>query len=79
MLPVCKDLNGIHLCQHSVLMPGLWPVVQGYRCLPDVHLAVLEDLCASRLARPVLGAAANAPACMEDADRTCHIQVSYAA
>jgi hypothetical protein len=53
-------------------------VVQGYRCIPDVQLLALEDLCAARLAKPLLGAASDVAAGITNADKTCHIQVTPA-
>jgi hypothetical protein len=55
---------------------GLLRAVQAYRCLPDVQLVDLEDVCAKKLSGPLLGAATNRGAA--DADRMCHIQVTLA-
>jgi hypothetical protein len=57
---------------------GVWLVAQGYRCLPDVRLEDLQELCAARLARPVVGADSGGTAGAAHADRTCHIQVTPA-
>jgi hypothetical protein len=49
--------------------------VQGYRCLPDVQLLALNDLCAKKLGTRVLGAISTGAAGVADGDKACHIQV----